>query len=88
MLGCSSIKSGVPDLSDQIPGLDILSISLCSADSPIPVREEDEEKTAEYLYLPPRLPHLGSSVLGMREPAAEEDSWEFLGQQGDQTSQS
>ena len=74
MLGCSSIKSGVPDLLDQIPGLDILSISLCSADSPIPVREEDEEKTAEYLYLPPRLPHLGSSALGMREPAAEEDS--------------
>ena len=72
-----------PWLIGQIPGLDILSISLCSADSPIPVREEDEEKTAEYLYLPPPLPHLGSSALGMREPAAEEDSWEFLGQQGD-----
>lgn len=73
MLGCPSIKSSVPDLLDQIPGLDILSISLCSADSPIPVREEDE-KTAEYLYLPPPPPQLGSSAPGMREPAAEEDS--------------
>lgn len=57
MLGCSSIKLGVSDLLDQIPGLDILSLGLCSADSPISVREEVEEKTAEYLCPTPLPPH-------------------------------
>ena len=45
MLSYSGIDSGVSDLMQQIPGLNILNMGLCSANSSILAREDDEEKT-------------------------------------------